>query len=100
MTTVAFSMRMDKDLKLKLERLAKVAERSSSYLVGRAVEQMVEELESREDRVREAFEYADDDALVSEELVDAWVRSWPSDKRLQRPSPDMRPNALSTGKLK
>jgi predicted transcriptional regulator len=85
MTTVAFSMRMDKDLKHKLDRLAKSAERPASYLVGRAVEQMVEELESREKTIQQAFDEAETDALVTEDLVDAWVRSWPNDKRLPKP---------------
>jgi predicted transcriptional regulator len=85
MTTVAFSMRMDKVLKSKLDRLAKSAERPASYLVGRAVEQMVEELEAREEQLQLAFREAEDDTLVSEDLVDAWVRSWPTEKRLPKP---------------
>jgi predicted transcriptional regulator len=85
MTTVSFSMRMDKDLKHKLDRLAKSAERPASYLVGRAIEQMVEELESRVKTIQKAFNEADADTLVTEDLVDAWVRSWPTDKRLPKP---------------
>ncbi len=89
MSTVSFSMRIDEKLKKRLDRLAKAADRPSSYLVSKAVEQMVEEIEDREKIIRQAFEEDDDGAYVSEESVDAWVRSWASDRRIAKPVPDV-----------
>jgi predicted transcriptional regulator len=93
MSTVSFSMRIDEKLKKRLDRLAKGAERPASYLVTKAVEQMVGELEDRQKVIIEAFEGEDDGAFVSEASVDAWVRSWASDKRLPKPAPDIHPDA-------
>lgn len=91
MSTVSFSMRIDEKLKKRLDRLAKGAERPASFLVTKAVEQMVEELEDRQKTVTEAFDDEEDGVFVSEESVDAWVRSWASDKRLAKPKPDIFP---------
>ncbi len=93
MSTVSFSMRIDEKLKKRLDRLAKGAERPASYLVTKAVEQMVGELEDRQKTVIEAFEGEDDGVFVSEATVDSWVRSWASDKRLTKPVPDIFPDA-------
>ncbi len=89
MTTVSFSMRLDRGLKSRLDKLAKHADRPSSYLVSKAVEQMVDELENRKKTVEEAFLEDDDGVYVSGELVDAWVKSWASDKRLPKPEADI-----------
>jgi predicted transcriptional regulator len=94
MSTVSFSMRIDEKLKKRLDRLAKDAERPTSYLVAKAVEQMVEELEDRQKIIIENFEGDDDGVFVSEASVDSWVRSWASDKRLPKPEPDIFPHAL------
>jgi predicted transcriptional regulator len=89
MATVSFSMRLDRSLKSRLDRLAKHADRPSSYLVSKAVEQMLDELENRKKLVEEIFREDDDRVYVSEELVDGWVKSWASDKRLSKPNPDI-----------
>jgi predicted transcriptional regulator len=93
MSTVSFSMRIDEKLKKRLDRLAKGAERPASFLVTKAVEQMVEELEDRQKTIVESFEGDDDGIFVSEASVDSWVRSWASDKRLPKPKPDIFPDA-------
>jgi predicted transcriptional regulator len=93
MSTVSFSMRIDEKLKKRLDRLAKGADRPASYLVAKAVEQMVDEIEDRQKIIHEAFEEPDDGTFVSEASVDAWVRSWASDKRLAKPTPDIFPDA-------
>jgi predicted transcriptional regulator len=92
MSTVSFSMRIDEKLKRRLDRLAKGADRPASYLVTKAVEQMVDEIEDRQKTIQDAFEEADDGTFVSETSVDAWVRSWASDKRLAKPKPDIFPD--------
>ena len=89
MSTVSFSMRIDEKLKKRLDRLAKGADRPASYLVTKAVEQMVDEIEGRQKMVQDAFDEADDGIFVSEASVDAWVRSWPSENRLAKPAPDI-----------
>jgi predicted transcriptional regulator len=93
MSTVSFSMRIDEKLKKRLDRLAKGADRPASYLVAKAVEQMVDEIEDREKIVRQIFDEEDDGIFVSEEAVDAWVRSWATDKRQTKPKPDIFPDA-------
>ena len=93
MSTVSFSMRIDEKLKKRLDRLAKGADRPASYLVAKAVEQMVDEIEGRQKMVQDAFDEADDGIFVSEASVDAWVRSWPSENRLVKPTPDIFPVA-------
>jgi predicted transcriptional regulator len=92
MSTVSFSMRIDEKLKKRLDRLAKGADRPASYLVTKAVEQMVDEIEDRQKIIQDAFEEADDGTFVSEASVDAWVRSWASDRRLAKPKPDIFPD--------
>jgi predicted transcriptional regulator len=95
MTTVSFSMRIDEKLKKRLDRLAKRSERPASYLVAKAVEQMVVDLEDRQKAIAEAFAHDDDGVFVSETAVDTWVRSWASDRRLAKPAPDIFLNARS-----
>jgi predicted transcriptional regulator len=92
MSTVSFSMRIDEKLKKRLDRLAKGADRPASYLVAKAIEQMADEIEERQKIIQEAFEESDDGIFVSEASVDAWVRSWASDKRLAKPAPDIFPD--------
>ena len=90
MSTVPFTMRLDKDLKSSLEAEAKLEDRSASYLASRAIRMMLETKAARRRLIEEAVAEADKGAFVSEDKMNAWFGSIGSDDELPEPEPDVR----------
>ncbi|WP_081964042.1 hypothetical protein [Hoeflea sp. BAL378] len=89
MSTVPFTMRLDKDLKNSLEAEAKLEDRSASYLATRAIRMMLEARAARRRLVEEAVAEADKGAFVSEEKMNAWFQSVGGENELPEPEPDV-----------
>lgn len=87
---VPFSIRMDEELKAKLDQEAAAEDRSSSYLAHKAIEQFLDQRAYKRELIQAAYNsYLTEKEFVSGEAVNAWVASWGTDKELPAPSPDI-----------
>lgn len=89
MTTVPFTMRLDKDLKSSLEAEAKLEDRSASYLATRAIKMLLEAKAAKRRLIEEAVAEAGKGVFISEEKMNAWVESWDTGNELPEPEPDV-----------
>ena len=89
MSTVPFTLRLDKDLKTSLEAEAKLEDRSASYLATRAIRMMLEAKAAKRRLIEEAVAEADKGVFISEENMNAWVESWDTGNELPEPEPDV-----------
>jgi predicted transcriptional regulator len=91
MSTVQFSIRMDPEIKERLDQQAKREDRSAAYIAQRAIDAYVSKQERLLEMVRLAEIEADKGVFISEEKVDAWVNSWGTEDELPPPQPDIFP---------
>ena len=89
MPSVPFSMRMDTEIKARLESEAMRKDRSAGYIVQKAVERYLEHMDLfREEMVAEA----DKGVFISEEAMNKWMESWDTGNELPPPEPDIFPD--------
>jgi predicted transcriptional regulator len=91
MSTTPFSMRIDTDIKARLERRAELEDRSAGYIVQKAVSEYLDAKDYMIKCFREAEVEADKGIFISEQAMDVWVRSWDTDDELPPPEPDVFP---------
>lgn len=85
-----FTVRLDDELRLKLEREAKADDRSISYMVQKAVETFVDARERRRAVIMASYEAAlAEKEFISGEAMDAWVESWGTEAELPPPKADI-----------
>jgi predicted transcriptional regulator len=89
MSSVPLSVRIDPEIKTRLEEEAKIEDRSASYLVQKAISAYLEAKEYKRQAIREAVAEADKGVFISEEAMDAWVDSWDTENELPPPEPDI-----------
>ncbi len=89
MTTVPFSMRLDADVKERLEKMAAKEDRSSAYLMQKAVVSYLDAKEFFLEEMKAAMVEADKGVFISEEAMMAWMESWDTDHELPPPEPDI-----------
>lgn len=89
MATERLSLRIDANLKKRLELEAKREERSASYLAVKAIEAMLRDRAGKRAAIREAVSEADKGAFISQSAMDAWVSSWGENAELPPPEPDV-----------
>ncbi len=85
--SATLTIRVDQDMKDRLEAAAKQQKRSKSFLAGEAIEEYLAVQEWQERRIREAIEAADRGELIPHEEVMAWISSWETDNELPMPTP-------------
>ena len=91
MPTVPFSLRIDRDIKTKLEREAILEDRSAGYVAQKAIEEYLDAKAYKRECLRAAAAEADKGIFISEEAMDAWMKSWDTDHELPVPEPDIFP---------
>ncbi len=89
MPTTPFSIRIDTEIKSKLEREALLEDRSAGYIAQKAIADYLDAKEYKRECLREAIAEADKGVFISEEAMDAWVESWGTEKELPMPKPDI-----------
>jgi predicted transcriptional regulator len=92
MGTVPFSMRIDRVIKKELDSEAKSQDRSAAYLAQLAISAYLEDRKAWREMLREAAQELDKGVFISEEAVDAWMKSWGTDNELPMPEPDIFPS--------
>jgi predicted transcriptional regulator len=85
MSSTTFTVRVETDVKKRLERLAKSTGRSRSFLAAEALNDYLDVNEWQVAGVRKAMDSLDRGQGVPHEQVQAWVNSW-GGKR-ERPAP-------------
>ena len=91
MPTTPFSIRLDTDIKVKLEQEARLEDRSAGYIAQKAIEDYLDAKAYKRECLREAVAEADKGVFISEEAMDAWINSWGTENELPMPRPDVFP---------
>ena len=91
MSLAPFSLRLDSRTKARLEREARAADRSASYLAIRAIEAFLDAREAKRNEIEAAIAESDRGVFVSQEAMARWMDSWGTDNELPPPAPDVFP---------
>ena len=83
--TTTLSIRIDQDIKDRLEVAAKHQKRSKAFLANEAIKEYLAVQEWQEQRIRDAIASADRGEGVPHNNVLAWVQSWGTDNELPMP---------------
>ncbi|WP_108003410.1 CopG family ribbon-helix-helix protein [Mycoplana dimorpha] len=83
-----FSLRLDSELKARLEAEARNQDRSASHVAAKAIEMFLDAQDAKRLAIERALEQADAGAFVSADAVHRWMNSWDSDQELPEPQPD------------
>ena len=89
MSSATFTVRVDSDIKKRLEKLAKSTGRSRSFLAAEAIGEFVDVNEWQIAGIRAAMQSLDRGESIPHEQVKEWVKSWGSRKE-ERPAPKSR----------
>jgi predicted transcriptional regulator len=92
MTAIPFSVRLPPETKAKLEKWAERQERPVSFLVQRALDNYLEELEEFDRSMAEAEAQLEKGVFTSWEKVKDWMDSWDTDNELPMPEADVFPD--------
>ncbi len=85
MPSTTFTVRVDPDVKKRLEKLAKSTGRSRSFLAAEALNEYLDVNEWQVAGVKRAITSLDRGEGVSHKEVRGWVNSW--DSKHERPAP-------------
>ncbi len=85
MPSTTFTVRVDPDVKKRLEKLAKSTGRSRSFLAAEALNEYLDVNEWQVAGVKRAITSLDRGEGVSQKQVQGWVDSW--DRKHERPAP-------------
>jgi predicted transcriptional regulator len=96
MPTTPFSIRLDTEVKAKLEQEARFEDRSAGYIAQKAIEDYIDTKAYFREEMRAALVEADKGVFISEEAMDAWMKSWDTDNELPPPEPDVFPSKEET----
>ena len=91
MSTVQFSMRIDADVKARLDKQATLEDRSAGYIAQQAIDAYIAVREHKRELIRLAGIEADKGVFISEKAMSAWVNSWGTEHELPEPEPDIFP---------
>ena len=89
MANVPLSLRIDSEIKERIEDEAKQTDRSSSYIVVQAIKQYLDKQSYRKSALDDAIKKADEGEFISQELMREWFASLGTDNVLPRPQPDV-----------
>jgi len=89
MSSTSFTTRIDADLKSRLEKIARLEDRSASYIANQAIRALVEDREYTHELIHIGLEQIDAGKSISEEEMDEWAESWA--KGEDRPFPKAKP---------
>ena len=85
--TTTISVRLERELRDRLEALARSTRRSKSFLAAEAISAYVAANAWQVEGVQQALDDIERGAKgVPQEDVEAWVRSWGTEKELPEPS--------------
>jgi len=89
MPNVPFSLRMDEDIKSRLEAEAKQRDRSASWIATKAIESYLYACEEKRHAIAKALSEADKGVFISSEAMNSWVDTWGTDMENNLPEPEI-----------
>ena len=93
MSSIPFSLRLDSDVRSRLELEARSLDRSASYVATRAIEAFLDARADKKRQIEAAVAEADKGVFISQGKMSAWIDSWGTDAELPPPEPDVFPAA-------
>ena len=91
MASAPFSLRLDPELKTRLEKQAQIEERSAGFVVQKALEEYLDAKEHFYEEMKAAIAEADKGVFISGEAMHRWIESWGTENELPPPEPDIFP---------
>jgi predicted transcriptional regulator len=88
---VSLSVKVDEDLKLRLENQARREHQSVDDFTRLAIQNLVEEREYFYEQMEIAEAEADKGVFISGGAMHRWIASWGTDNELPPPEPDIFP---------
>jgi predicted transcriptional regulator len=73
--TTSFTTRIDPALKSRLEQIARLEDRSASYMANQAIRALVEEREATHELLAVGSQLIDKGVAISEATVEAWLHA-------------------------
>ena len=92
MANSPYSLRLDPELKARLEKHAERTDRSAAYIVQEALSDYLDNADFIEKELDKAEAELNKGVFISEEKVMAWFRSLGTGKELSPPEPDIFPS--------
>jgi predicted transcriptional regulator len=92
MASVPFPLRLESQLKDRLEEAAQNEDRSAVEMASRAIKVFLDARDARRRDLEDAIAEADKGIFVSSEAVERWMASWDTDHELPMPEPDIFPD--------
>jgi predicted transcriptional regulator len=86
MATTSFTLRMDTDLKARLEAEAQAEDRSAAWLAQTAISELLERREWKRQAIEEGEADVRAGKLIDGDVVMAWVQSWGTANELPEPT--------------
>ena len=86
MPTTSFTLRMDVDLKVRLEAEAKAEDRSAAWLAQTAISELLERREWKRQAIEEGEADVRAGRLIDGDVVMEWVHSWGTAHELPEPT--------------
>ncbi len=86
--STTITIRIEEDTKERLNRLAKATDRTISYLLGNAIELVLDEQEWQIGVIRERIKQADSPnaTFIPHDEIAAWLKTWGSKKERKPPT--------------
>lgn len=92
MAGVSFSLRLQTELKHRLEEAAQSENRSAADMATGAIEAFLDARDFKKAEIKAALEEADKGIFISQEAMHRWMASWGTDNELPAPEPDIFPS--------
>lgn len=85
--STTITIRVDKETKARLSKLAKATDRSISYLLGNAIDKVLDAEEWQIGEIRKRVELADRPGakFVSHDEIESWLKTWGAKKERKAP---------------
>lgn len=85
--STTITIRVDPKTKVRLEKLAQATDRSMSYFVSHAIEQVIEQEEWQIGEIKRRVELADKPGVkfIPHEDIETWLKSWGTTKERKPP---------------
>jgi predicted transcriptional regulator len=91
MASAPFSLRLDPEVRRRLDEEARRVERPASQVAERAIVRYLEAQEAFREMIDAAVAEADTGVFISDTAMHRWMESWDTDRELPLPEPDIFP---------
>lgn len=89
MPNVPFSLRLDAEIRSRLEAEARRRDRSASWIATKAIESYLSACDEKRHAIENALADADEGVFISGESMNSWVEKWGTDQENDLPEPDI-----------